>query len=429
MPSDILLRNAILITLRPNATAASVLISEGRVLETGRDVPPTGDCEIVDLRGKIVMPGLVDAHSRLCRALSLGLPPAPGGAGDVTGTVLERWRGFEAALTPETLICSAFAGAMEAVRAGTTSVIDLTSAPGAVSGALGRVADVAQTVGLRSVLSYEIGDADGASAREAAVAENRRFARSASGETVAALVGAAAGASGTLRAAGSLAAELRCGVHVAASGAPASPSLADRLAAAGISGPATLIAGGSGLRPADVEKISASGAAFVHCPRADMLAGRPHATAVAGAPRVALGSGGARADMFEEARAAYCRAREAGAPATPSSIAGMLLEGQRLAGDLLGVTLGSFEAGAAADLVVLDYHPNVLVKPETIHEHVLFGMGSHLVESVIIDGRFVLRDRRFPEFDVRELTRLVRRGAQDVRRALEKSGAAGPRAD
>ena len=45
--------------------AQRVVIDEGRVADIGRDCPVPSDAEIIDLEGKTLMPGLIDAHGHL----------------------------------------------------------------------------------------------------------------------------------------------------------------------------------------------------------------------------------------------------------------------------------------------------------------------------------------------------------------------------
>ena len=48
-----------------------------------------------------------------------------------------------------------------------------------------------------------------------------------------------------------------------------------------------------------------------------------------------------------------------------------------------------------ADLTVLDYEAPTPITTENLAWHLLFGMNSASVESVMVNGRFVISDRQF----------------------------------
>jgi imidazolonepropionase-like amidohydrolase len=58
--------------------AASVLLAEGRIVDIGHEVAHQPDAQVVDLRGRFVMPGFIDAHTHLALwAPHLQRDPAP----------------------------------------------------------------------------------------------------------------------------------------------------------------------------------------------------------------------------------------------------------------------------------------------------------------------------------------------------------------
>jgi cytosine/adenosine deaminase-related metal-dependent hydrolase len=61
---------------------------------------------------------------------------------------------------------------------------------------------------------------------------------------------------------------------------------------------------------------------------------------------------------------------------------------------MFGVDFNKLDAGAAADLVVLDYDPPTPLTSENLAWHLAFGLNSTFVESVMVGGRFVIRNRR-----------------------------------
>ena len=115
--------------------------------------------------------------------------------------------------------------------------------------------------------------------------------------------------------------------------------------------------------------------------------------------RAALGTDGMDEDMLAEARAAFLRMREAGRPDAFGAAFDMLAGGHRLACALLGEPFGRLDAGALADLVVLDYRPPTPLTADNLASHLLFGVDRSHVRSTMVAGRFVLQDRRIVTVD------------------------------
>ncbi len=364
------------------------------------------------------MPGLVDAHTRLC------LDPFPGLAADGskgTGSA-ERRAALAGALDEAAVIWTAFVGTIEAVRTGTTCLIDLHSSPRFVDGSVNRLREVILTVGLRCVLAYRVSGAEGNEALEA----TRRAAAYGGNDQLRMAVG--------LGELGSLSPEelAKLSEVVSHYGAPVhleaprseaereacskthGDSPVSRLAAAGLLGPQTVVAYGTCLTDEEAGVLRDAGVTLVHCPSDDLLGGEGRTSPARLGSAAALGTGAGSHDMLAELRTAWKLARAAGEDVTPGDMLALLAGGHRYAARLFDTPMGSFEPGAAADFVILDYRPAIPLNDQTVGHHVLFGIEARHVESVMVQGRFVLRERDLIEHDTRELYRQTRRGALDL---------------
>jgi len=65
--------------------------------------------------------------------------------------------------------------------------------------------------------------------------------------------------------------------------------------------------------------------------------------------------------------------------------------------------LGRIETGAQADLTLMDYFPPTPLTPENVFGHLLFGISNAPVDSLMVDGRWVLRQGRFANLDERAI--------------------------
>ena len=63
------------------------------------------------------------------------------------------------------------------------------------------------------------------------------------------------------------------------------------------------------------------------------------------------------------------------------------------AGKALGFNVGKIEKGALADLLIVDVENHNFVSPASFEENFLYSAHSDCIDSVICDGRFVMRGR------------------------------------
>jgi cytosine/adenosine deaminase-related metal-dependent hydrolase len=130
--------------------------------------------------------------------------------------------------------------------------------------------------------------------------------------------------------------------------------------------------------------------------------------------RAALGTDGMDEDMFAEMRVAYLKMREAGrddaVPATLQLVAG----GHRFAAALFGLPFGKLDAGAPADVILLDYRPPTDLHADNLAGHLLYGVDRSHVRSVLVAGRWVVRDRRLAAVDEAGVFARARAAAPDL---------------
>jgi len=119
-------------------------------------------------------------------------------------------------------------------------------------------------------------------------------------------------------------------------------------------------------------------------------------------------------DMLAEARAAFLKMRDAGRADAFAAALQLLAGGHRLAAALFGLPFGKLDAGAPADLVVLDYRPPTEVHGDNLAGHLLFGIDRSHVRSVMVAGRWTVRDRRLSGVDAAAIFARARVAARDV---------------
>jgi putative selenium metabolism protein SsnA len=409
--------------------AADVVIAGDRIASVGG--APAGVARR-DCSGTLVLPGNVCAHHHLYSALSRGMPYRLEPPRDFLQILQRVWWRLDRALDERSVRLSALAGGLDALHAGTTTVIDHHASPNFIDGSLDVIADALEELGLRSVLCYEVTDRDGMARAAAGVAENRRFLarprRLARG-----MVGAHASftlCDDTLQACAEAALAAGVGVHIHVAEDDADQrdaeaaygvNVVERLDRAGLLGPGALLAHCVRVTGQEVAEITSSGAAVAHNARSNMNNRVGYSPLVHGEARVALGTDGIGGDMITESQVAFFRATEAGAAADPGWPLRRLAEGARIAGRGFGEPAhGTIAPGAPADLTVLGYLPPAPLTAQNLPGHWVYGVSAGQVRDVIVAGELVVADRRSTRVDEAEIAQQAAREARLLWARLEE---------
>lgn len=423
---------AVVTSLYPvHITRDDVHVVDGRIVAHGG-----GECR--DCSGCLVVPGNVCAHTHLYSALARGMPYDLEPPKDFLQILQRVWWRLDRALDEDSVRASALVGGMEALLAGTTTLVDHHASPNAIDGSLDVIEEVLSTLGIRSVLCYETSDRDGLERARAGLAENRRFVQRARRERLPltrGMIGAHASftlSDETLAACADAARAHGVGLHVHAAEDDADERdalavhgmrVAARLAHAGALDRHTLLAHGVHFDDDEMSLVHAANASVAHNARSNMNNAIGRARPDALGPRVALGTDGIGSDMFEESRTAYFRLRESDREAGPDWPLQRLAEGARFAGAAFGDPgLGRIELGAPADLVVLDYATPAPLHAGSFPGHWVFGIGSRTVRDVMVAGEWVVLDRRLTRVDQQELAAKARVEADRLWRRLDEIG-------
>lgn len=429
-----LLKNALLFDLDPIQVEPGSLLIDGstislRIAGTQRvpDLPP--DTEVIDCQGAVVMPGLVNGHTHLYSALAVGMPAPPWTPKNFLEILQLVWWRLDRALDPESNELSAAIGALDAVRCGTTTLIDHHASPNSIPNSLDRIESGINRVGLRGVLCYEVTDRNGLPGRDAGLAENRRYLAKYASRTdgrFAGLVGAHASftlADDVLAELSRMAETYSTGVHIHVAEDPCDESacraehqisLIDRLDRHGLLTPSSVFAHGTHLTDAAVARINAAGLTMAHNTRSNMNNAVGYAPIGKLKVPVMLGTDGIGSDLFAEAKTAWFKSRDARAGISPMDVVAMLVASARRASQSLGVQLGKLHPGAAADVVVTDYLPFTPIDSANAVGHLIFALAARDVRHVMVAGEWVLRDRHATRCDETE----VRRNAKEATAAL-----------
>lgn len=441
MAMPMLIHNATIVTwgaknaILPNH---SVYINDGLISDLGRDAELASkypDAEKLDGRGQLLMPGLICAHTHFYGAFSRGLA-IPGPAPKDFPEILHRlWWPLDNALDEESVRLSALIHLVDAIKNGTTTLVDHHASPNFIDGSLDVIAAAVEQSGLRAVLCYEVTDRDGEVKMQAGIRENVRFierARKQQGR-VAAAFGLHASLTlsnetlDTCRAA--LPADAAFHIHVAEHEADQEDSLAKsglrvvpRLLEHGILAPGAIAAHAVHVDEAEVALLAESGAWITHQPRSNMNNGVGAADVealMAAGLNVCLGNDGFSQDMWSEWKAAYLLHKlwhRDPRKMNGADVVKMAVQNNAaLAASFFpGASLGEIAVGAHADLILVDYQSPTPLTEGNLPWHILFGFEHKMVTTTIVDGKVLMRDRQLLTMNEAEIAEDARRVAPQV---------------
>jgi cytosine/adenosine deaminase-related metal-dependent hydrolase len=125
---------------------------------------------------------------------------------------------------------------------------------------------------------------------------------------------------------------------------------------------------------------------------------------------VGLGSDGYSPRMFEEFKTAFhiqkLQARDPRV-AYGEAYAAAFLNNRTIVRKLWGMEIGRIEKGAQADLILVDYYPPTPLDSGNLFGHILFGIANAPVDSLIVNGRYVVRDKQCVTVDERRVAELA----------------------
>ena len=173
----IVLTNAILVDIDPIRVEPGGLRLGGNSIVVRGPVTPAAGDETIDCGGAVVLPGLVNGHTHLYSALAVGMPSPPRTPKNFHEILQLVWWRLDQALDTGSIETSAVIGALDALRCGTTTLIDHHASPNAIDGSLDLIQRGVAAAGMRGVLCYETTDRHGPAGRQAGLEENERYLR------------------------------------------------------------------------------------------------------------------------------------------------------------------------------------------------------------------------------------------------------------
>ena len=415
------------------------LIENGCVAVDGWRIAAVGDAaslraahpnaETLDARGGLIMPGLINAHNHIYSAFARGLS-LPGHSPKNFLEILEGlWWKLDRCLTADDAYWSAMAVYIECIRNGCTTVFDHHAGYGGTRGSLFAIAKAAAELGVRSCLCYEVSDRNGETQAREAVAENAEFMRHAGDNPM--LQGMTGLHASFTLSDKTLALCRECTpadkgfhIHVAEGLDDVYDSLkqygkrvVQRLFDQDILGPNTIAGHCIHVNGLEMEMLQQTATMVVHNPQSNMgnaVGIPPCMEMMRRGILLGLGTDGYTNDMLESEKAANCIHKHllCDPNAAWAEVPKMLFENNAaMAGRRFGIKTGVLEPGAAADIIVVDYHPHTPMTADNCDGHILFGVSGRAVSSTIVNGVVRMKDREVVGIDAQAVAAKCREQA------------------
>jgi cytosine/adenosine deaminase-related metal-dependent hydrolase len=407
-----LIHNAKLVTWgQPNEIFddSGVFVSDGLIADKGASsdlLERYPNEERIDAAGQYVMPGNVCAHTHFYGAFARGMAIPGNPPKDFPDILRKLWWPLDQALTLEDIQYSALVCLVDAIKHGTTTLIDHHASPNAIPGSLDVIATAVEKSGLRAALCYEVTDRGGDEKAIAGIDENLRFLKRLQSHALS---------------------DVR--FHVAEHEADQEDSLEKskqrvikRLNSFGILGEKTIVAHAVHVDDREVELLKETRTWVTHQPRSNMnnAVGAANVDSMMrSGVRLGLGNDGFANAMWEEWKTAYLLHKHANRD--PRRLPGdKLIEmavtnNAGLATELFAhAPIGVLEKGACADLIFVDYHPTTPLSSGNLPWHMVFGFHESMITATIVAGQMLMKDRVLLTLDEERITARSRELAEDV---------------
>ncbi|MBI5744751.1 MAG: putative aminohydrolase SsnA [Elusimicrobia bacterium] len=428
MKKTILIKNGIIATLGEKnrvLTGHALLTEDGLVKKIGPQKNFKGKySKVIDAAGKLVMPGFINAHMHFYSTFARGLGKAPPSRNFVE-ILNNLWWRLDKRLTKADSYYSAVVPLLDAVRKGTTTIIDHHASPFAITGSLAAVEKAVRETGLRACLCYEVSDRDSKDRAKEGLDENTAFIANAAargGNSIKAMFGLHASftlSDETLEEAAYRGHKLGAGFHIHTAESQADQlhceshhkaRVVERLRDYGILGRKSIAAHCVHVNEKELEILKDTGTAVVHNPQsnANNSVGIADITAMtAKGVLVGLGTDAMTVNMLEEVRAGVWLQHLKRDPSQGfMETANALLVNNAKIANRYFTGLGELKEGFAADIAILDYIPPTPMDASNFAGHLVFGISQSAVDTTIAAGRVLMEGKKLKlDLDEEEICR------------------------
>ena len=387
----------------------------------------TDDASFIDVGGRLILPGLLNAHHHLYSSFAPGISPL--GPTDTFVHILENlWWSLDLALDEETIYYSALLGVIESVKHGVTMIFDHHASMGYVHGSLELVAQAFRRAGIQGLLCFETSDRMGHEQTERHIAENLEFAAQSAGSDVYGVFGLHANltlSDETLqRISDAKPADMPIHVHCGEDRADLEycrergyRGPVDRLHHFGLVTPDSILAHAIHLSERDYQLIADIRPIVVSNPEsnANNRVGTMDRSRIT---HYLLGTDGMSPDMAETLRSHFLL----GHTVPFDELQRIFFADRYRIQQHFFPNTGGIGSGMRADIAVLDYVPVAPIEQSNVLGHILFGARSGHVYLTIADGKILYHNGNLTFVDEQKTLEQATQIARQLHQTYHRMG-------
>ncbi len=385
-----------------------IKVEGDEIKEIGEGTHPQ-DEDIIDVHGRLLLPGFVNAHTHMYSALARGIPLdiRPRSFYEI---LRDLWWKLDKGLERNSIYYSALIGGIESLKSGVTALIDHHASYGYIKGSLNILKEtLVDTLGLRVDLCYEISDRWGEKESRLAQEESFEFLEYVKGldnPLLSSHIGLHA--SFTLKdetlknVVNNTPGDIGFHIHVAEGIEDQIDAIKrygkrtiKRLDDLGILREKTIVVHGVHLSNEEKEIIKKRGVYFAHAPQSNMnnAVGTAHIKDLLEKDiNVALGNDGFGFNILNDLRVMMLLQKHVERDFNRFGFDDLykvfLVNNYRLLNTFFPGSYGKIAPGHKADFVVLEYSPPTPLNGGNLLGHLIFGLADRLkVDKVFIEGK------------------------------------------
>lgn len=393
------------------------------------------DEEVVDVKGRLMMPGMICGHSHIYSAYARGM--AASKPTDNFFNVLENlWWTLDRTLTHEDVKLNAYTTYMESIQNGVTTLFDHHSGPNSVEGSLFMLAEAAKDLGMRTSLCYELSDRDGMEIRDKEIKENIDFIKACqkddNGDMIKAMFGLHASftlSDETLYKAREAMEGFDNGYHVhIAEGIEDEwdsvrkhgKRVVERLDDFGMITENTLAIHGVHINEREMDILKEHNTPLIFNPESNMnnaVGCPPILRAMEKGIKVGMGTDAYTNDMFDSLKVANILLSHNACDPTKGFMESLEIQftnNPEIFSKYFKRKIGVLEKDAYADIITFDYNPYTPLTKDNWGGHSIFGLTGRLVNDTIINGEFVMKDKLIIKVDQEEIHAKSKERAKEI---------------
>ncbi len=388
--------------------------------------------KIINAEDKLIMPGFINVHMHFYSSFARGLNKI-NPSKDFVEVLNNLWWRLDKKLDYDAIYYSSMAALIQAIKKGTTTLIDHHASPFSIRGSLFEIEKAVRRCGLRACLCYEVSDRDGEKKALEGIKENYEFIKYSNEKNdnfIKSLFGLHASftvSNKTLEIASDIGNSLNSGFHVHCAEAISDQidcqkkhkmRVVERFEKFSILGEKTILAHCVHINEKEKEILRRTQTQIA-------VNSQSNANNAVGISDIigfsqkeilyGLGTDAMTVNMMEEMRAALwlCHLKNSNPSVGFSEVTKTLENNVKIALKYFE-RIGEIKEGNFADIIMVDYRPTTPLKEDNFMGHLIFGISQSNIDTTIVNGNVLMEKGKLNFIDEKEVARKSEEKAKKI---------------